>query len=66
MLTALESLSTPGGSGAIGAACAVQETAANEKPVTAIAKAIRLIGARALVGPNNVRTPPQFRAEIVE
>ena len=51
MLTALESLTTPGGSGAIGAACAVQETAANEKPVTAIAKAIRLIGARALVGP---------------
>jgi hypothetical protein len=62
MLTTPESLTTPGGSGAIGAACAVQETAAN---VTAIAKAIRLISAWALVGPNNVRTPSQFHAEIV-
>jgi len=51
MLTALESLTTPCGSGAPGAACAVQDRTANEKPVTAIAKAIRLIGARALVGP---------------
>jgi Recombinase len=66
MLTALESLTTPGGSGAIGAACAVQETAANEKPVTAIAKAIRFIAHGPWLGPNNVRTPPQFHAEIVE
>jgi hypothetical protein len=38
----------------------------NEKPVTAIAKAIRRIGVPALAGLVNVQTTPQFHAETVE
>jgi hypothetical protein len=37
------SLATPAGSGAIGAACEVPETAAKITPATAIAKIVRVI-----------------------
>jgi hypothetical protein len=66
MLTPVDSLTIPCGSGTIGAACAVEEMTVNDKPVSAIAKPIRLIGAPALIGRDNVRTTPQFHAETVE
>jgi hypothetical protein len=57
-------LATPAGSGAIGAACEVPETAAKITPATAIAKIVLvisvLLGRTMSAGANNALTRWQF------